>query len=67
MLSKTPIFSDIKIKDKEEFKKTIEYIQQFYDKEKWEEAFKKLNDRRDIEPNIAILLWYSTGCIAVLL
>lgn len=39
----------------------------FFVKDKREEAYKKLNDRRDIEPNIAILLWHTTGTIAILL
>ena len=39
----------------------------FMIKERREEAFKKLNDRRDKEPNIATLLWYSTGSMAILL
>lgn len=39
----------------------------FFIKEKREEAFKKLNDRRGKEPNIASLLWHQTGCIAILL
>lgn len=39
----------------------------FQIKEKREEAFKKINERRDIEPNIASLLWHTTGCIAILL
>ena len=39
----------------------------FMVKERREEAFKKLNDRRGIEPNIATLLWYSTGSMAILL
>ena len=39
----------------------------FMVKERREEAFKKLNDRRDIEPYLAKLLWYSPGSIAILL
>lgn len=39
----------------------------FHVKEKREEAYKKLNDRRDFEPNISVLLWHSTGSIAILL
>lgn len=46
---------------------TLEYIKMFQVKEKREEAFKKINERRDIEPNIASLLWHTTGCIAILL
>lgn len=39
----------------------------FMIKERREEAFKKLNDRREMEPDIASLIWYSTGSMAILL
>lgn len=67
VLPSSPIFSDKKIKNPEEFRQTLSYIQMFFVKDKREEAYKKLNDWRDIEPNIAVLLWHTTGTIAILL
>jgi len=55
------------ITNEEEFRNTIHFIKLLVDKESREEAFKQLNNKRDTEPNIASLLWYSVGTIAILL
>lgn len=55
------------ITNEEEFKNTMHHIKMLVDKENREEAFKQLNNKRDTEPNIASLLWYSVGTISILL
>ncbi len=56
-----------KIENQQEFKKTLFYINELKNKDKREEAFRMLNNRREMEPNIASLLWHSIGSIAILL
>jgi CCR4-NOT transcription complex subunit 9 len=34
---------------------------------KKEEAFKELNDKRELIPNLAPVLWHSIGTVAILL
>lgn len=55
------------IANEEEFKNTVYYIKMLIDQEGREEAFKQLNNKRDTEPNIASLLWFSVGTISILL
>lgn len=55
------------ITNEEEFKNTICHIKLLADRDNREEAFKQLNNKRDTEPNIASLLWYSLGTISILL
>lgn len=64
---KYPSIVEEKIKSQEEFNLTLKYINHLKKKTKREEAFKMLNNRREKEPNIASLLWYSIGSIAILL
>jgi hypothetical protein len=62
-----PLINYSLVTNKSEFEKTISYINQLKNKATREEAFKQLNNRRDIEQNLAVLLWHSVGTIAILL
>lgn len=62
-----PLINSSQITNKAEFDLTISYINQLKNKATREEAFKQLNNRRDFEPNLSVLLWHSTGTIALLL
>lgn len=48
-------------------KETLEFIRQLKDKEKRPLAYQKLNSLRDIDKNLAVLLWHSPGTIAIIL
>jgi len=62
-----PLINMSTLTNRAEFEKTIAYINQLKNKATREEAFKQLNNRRDIEPHLAVLLWHSVGTIAILL
>lgn len=48
-------------------KETLEFIRQLKDKDKRSLAYQKLNSLRDIDKNLAVLLWHSPGTIAIIL
>jgi len=64
---KTPIGIRQSSQDPKELQLTYELINQIYDENKREEIYKKLNDRRQNEPEIASIIWYSPGIVAILL
>ena len=53
--------------DNNEAEKAHNYILNLKDPELKDEALKELNNRRERIPNLAPILWYSTGTVAILL
>jgi len=56
-----------KIKNKQKFDECVQLIKTLSEKDKREDCFRKLNQLRDKVPQMASLLWHSTGTIAILL
>lgn len=63
----TPLINYNLIGDKDEFENTIQLIQKLKNKGERDEAFRQLNNRREIDKNLAVLLWHSVGTIAIIL
>jgi CCR4-NOT transcription complex subunit 9 len=53
--------------EKYEFEKIVSYIQNLKSHDKREEALIELGKKRESYGNLAPLLWYSVGTIAVLI
>jgi len=53
--------------DVDEAEKAYRFIINLKDPELKDEALKELNNRRDRIPNLAPILWYSVGTVAILL
>ena len=56
-----------KITNQKQYKQTVQFIFDLQFKDRRRNAFKGLNERQELEPNMAPLLWYSTGTMALLL
>lgn len=64
---KTPIGIKTNGLDPKELELTYELVNQIYDTKLREDIYKKLNDWRQNEPEIASIIWYSPGIVAILL
>lgn len=53
--------------DEKEFETTLTHIHNLRNKGTRDEAFKQLNNRREADKNLAVLLWHSVGTIALIL
>ena len=53
--------------DEIKYKETLKIIYDLRNKEKRDEAFKLLSDRRETDKQLAVLLWHSVGTIAIIL
>lgn len=53
--------------DEKELETTLAHIHNLRNKSTRDEAFKQLNNRREADKNLAVLLWHSVGTIALIL